>query len=55
MFLVFGTVAAVLVSVFQVLVFNKKETVGKYIHIFVKNEFIINLVSIVILLKVFNY
>lgn len=55
MFLVFGTVAAVLVSVLQVLLFNKKETVGKYIHIFAKNEIIINLVSLFLLKKVFHY
>lgn len=55
MFLIFGTVAAVLVSVLQVLLFNKKETVGKYIHIFAKNEIIINLVSLFLLKKVFHY
>lgn len=55
MFIIFGTIAAVLVSVLQVLLFNKKETAGKYIHIFIKNEFVINLVALTLLTKVFKY
>lgn len=55
MFVLFGTVAVLIVSVLQICVFEKKKSFGKCLHIFLKNEFIVNLVSLALLTYVFKY
>lgn len=55
MFVLFGTAAAIIITMLQLCIFKEKKSAGKYIHIFLKNEFIINLVSLELLTKVFRY
>ncbi|MGN0535766.1 MAG: hypothetical protein ACI4IR_07185 [Eubacterium sp.] len=55
MFVLFGTAAVIIITVLQLCIFKEKKPVGEYIHIFLKNEFIINLVSLELLTKVFKY
>ncbi len=55
MFVLFGTIAVLIISVLQICVFEKKKSFGKCLHIFLKNEFIVNLVSLALLTYVFKY
>ena len=55
MFILFGTIAVLIISVLQILVFEKKKSFGKCLHIFLKNEFVVNLVSLALLTYVFKY
>ena len=55
MFVLFGTIAVLIISVLQIFLFEKKKSFGKCLHIFLKNEFIVNLVSLALLTYVFKY
>ncbi len=55
MFVLFGTIAVLIISVLQICLFEKKRSFGKCLHIFLKNEFIVNLVSLALMTSVFRY
>ncbi len=46
MFLLLGTVAALIISAVQIFAFCKNRTVGKCIHMVIRNVFVINLIAI---------
>lgn len=55
MFILFGTIAVCIISILQICLFEKKKSFGKCLHIFLKNEFVVNLVSLAFLTYVFKY
>lgn len=55
MFIVFGTVTAVIFTIIGVCMYAEKKSFGKILHIFLKNEFVINLISMLLLHNVFKY
>lgn len=55
MFVLFGTIAVLILTIVQLLAFNHKKSWGDCIHTFLKNEFIVNLVSLEILTRIFKY
>lgn len=55
MFILMGSIAALIISVIQIIKFCENRTVGKCIHCIVRNIFAINLISLAILKYVFKY
>ena len=55
MFILCGTIGALIISVIEIVLFCRKRSFGKILHETVKNIFIINLVSIGLLRYVFKY
>ncbi len=55
MFILCGTVGALIITVFEILFFCKKRNFGNILHAAVRNIFIINLISIALLRYVFKY
>lgn len=55
MFILCGTAAAVIITLLQCLAFYRKDKALNYAHIFVRNEIVINLVSLALLKYVFKY
>lgn len=55
MFVLFGTVTAVIITALQLALFVDKRKFGKCVHSFLNNEFVINLISLLLLRNVFKY
>ena len=46
MFLLLGTVAALIISAVQIFAFCRERSAGKCIHMVIKNVFVINLIAV---------
>lgn len=55
MFILFGSIAVLIVTVIQFIAFTEKKNFGKFIGNFIKNEFAVNAVSLALLRYVFEY
>mgnify|MGYP006968291129 CR=1 FL=1 len=55
MFILTGTIAALIISAVQIFFFCEKKSVGKCIHYTIRNIFSINLISLALLTYVFKY
>lgn len=55
MFILCGTIAAVIITAIEIVLFSRKRAFGICLHKAVRNIFIINLVSIALLKYVFKY
>lgn len=55
MFLLLGTVAALIISAVQIFAFCRERSAGKCIHMVIKNVFVINLIAIFFQKYVFKY
>lgn len=55
MFILCGTIGAILITAIEIILFCRKRTFGKCLHITVRNIFVINLVSLALLKYVFKY
>lgn len=55
MFILMGSIAALIINAIQIFAFCEKRSFGKCLHFTVRNVFVINLVSLALLKYVFNY
>lgn len=55
MFILMGTIAAVIISAIEIFAFCRNRSVGKCIHSIIRNIFVINLISLALLKYVFKY
>lgn len=55
MFILCGTIGALIITVAEILLFCRKKSFGKILHTAVRNIFVINLISVALLRYVFKY
>ena len=55
MFILLGSIAALIISAIQIFAFCENRSFGKCLHFTIRNIFVINLVSLALLKYVFKY